>query len=658
MRLPAPITCQRSAPARRASRAAMAAAALACVAAAWPAPATTATVSRPDVRSSVRCVAQIDSAAIDTMLRRAGSPLAGQGAVIVSEGVAAGIDPRVLLAIAAHESGLGTYPPAREIRNPFGLGPGIRFPSEAAAISRAARTLDRYYVEEGRTRLSTIGPKWAPIGAANDPEGLNRNWVGGVGSYLSALGGDPRRPILFGAQPRGCPATGDAVATPAAPVPAPERDDDKASGPSVVTWGGAVLMLLIVGFLARRRRRGARRPTRPDHDAEPAPRIPTVRRLGLESAEAPGDAPVRTGATAWGDEGNGWEPSGDTGRWTTHRITADADEPVEVVASWPLETAAAPVDGREPVDHWTRAWAEETDALLDAAWDEPPETRPIAPRILRDEAPALGADATGETEVEAEVEERPGDDEPGPGEPEAHDPEPWAEADAGPAPEAGPEPEPEPEWEPEPLPEAGPDSEWEPEPEADAEPEPEPDPEPLPDPDPEPLPESDPEPLPEPELIDEPPLHEQSTVIAEMVPVLLDGLLPIDRACDVPGVTPRMLALVRILADTPLSVSEQARRLGVSRAMVADLTTRLLALGLAVREPVPADRRRTRIALTEAGYELCADSTPWPEPASVEQILEGLTPGERALLIRGLSALAAPGGAPEPVAVPTPASAR
>jgi DNA-binding MarR family transcriptional regulator len=606
----------------------MAAAALACVVAAWPAPATTATVSRPDVRSSVRCVAQIDSAAIDTMLRRAGSPLAGQGAVIVSEGVAAGIDPRVLLAIAAHESGLGTYPPAREIRNPFGLGPGIRFPSEAAAISRAARTLDRYYVEEGRTRLSTIGPKWAPIGAANDPEGLNRNWVGGVGSYLSALGGDPRRPILFGAQPRGCPATGDAVATPAAPVPAPGPDDDKASGPSVVTWGGAVLMLLIVGFLARRRHRGARRPTRADHDAEPAPRIPTVRRLGLESAEAPGDAPVRTGATAWGDEGHGWEPSGDSGRWTTHRITADADEPVEAVASWPLETAAAPVDDREPPDHWTRAWAEETDALLDAAWDEPPEARPIAPRTLRDEAPALTADAPDQTEVE----ERPGDDEPGPGEPEAHDPEPWAGAEAGPAPEAGPEPEPEPEWEPEPLPEAGPDPQWEPEPDA--------------------------EPLPDPGLIDEPPLHEQSTVIAEMVPVLLDGLLPIDRACDVPGVTPRMLALVRILADTPLSVSEQARRLGVSRAMVAGLTTRLLALGLAVREPVPADRRRTRIALTEAGYELCADSTPWPEPASVEQILEGLTPGERALLIRGLSALAAPGGAPEPVAVPTPASVR
>ncbi|MBJ7457318.1 MAG: winged helix-turn-helix transcriptional regulator [Thermoleophilia bacterium] len=160
--------------------------------------------------------------------------------------------------------------------------------------------------------------------------------------------------------------------------------------------------------------------------------------------------------------------------------------------------------------------------------------------------------------------------------------------------------------------------------------------------------------MPEPELIDEPPLHEQSTAIAEMVPVLLDGLLPIDRACDVPGVTPRMLALVRILADTPLSVSEQARRLGVSRAMVADLTSRLLALGLAVREPVPADRRRTRIALTEAGYELCADSTPWPEPASVEQILERLTPAERAQLIRGLSALAAPGGA-EPVPAPDPA---
>ncbi len=162
----------------------------------------------------------------------------------------------------------------------------------------------------------------------------------------------------------------------------------------------------------------------------------------------------------------------------------------------------------------------------------------------------------------------------------------------------------------------------------------------------EPEPEVEPEPEPEAEVVaDERPLHEQSAAIADIVPVLLDGLLPIDRACDVPGVTPRMLALVRILADTPLSVSEQAVRLGMSRPAVADLVARLLALGLAVREPVPEDRRRTRIALTEAGYELCADTTPWPEPESVEQILQGLTPGERALLIRGLSALASSGGA-------------
>src|SRR5687768_4465231 len=68
------------------------------------------------------CIAPTDAAGIDAMLARAGSPLAGEGATFVTEGAAAGIDPRALVAIAAHETLLETYGPAREINNPFGLG--------------------------------------------------------------------------------------------------------------------------------------------------------------------------------------------------------------------------------------------------------------------------------------------------------------------------------------------------------------------------------------------------------------------------------------------------------------------------------------------------------------------------------------------------------
>jgi DNA-binding MarR family transcriptional regulator len=112
----------------------------------------------------------------------------------------------------------------------------------------------------------------------------------------------------------------------------------------------------------------------------------------------------------------------------------------------------------------------------------------------------------------------------------------------------------------------------------------------------------------------------------------LTGLVPLTSVCDHLGVTPRMLALMRILADTPMSVSELARSLAVSRPLVADLCTRLQAADLAEREPDDADRRRVRVVLTEAGHLLCAETAVSPETGSYERVLAGLSPAERAQL--------------------------
>ncbi|WP_217912887.1 hypothetical protein [Miltoncostaea marina] len=182
------------------------------------------------VERHMTCVAPSDAGAIDAMLERAGSPLAGEGATFVRAATRAGLDPRALVAIAAHETILETYAPAQAIRNPFGLGPGIAFTSERAAIERAAEVLGRYYLAEGRTTLAAIGAKWAPVGAANDPSGLNRHWTSGVGTYHAALGGDPDQPVLLADQAAlpGC------AGAPAAP------DGPRPDGPPVVTaWGGA-----------------------------------------------------------------------------------------------------------------------------------------------------------------------------------------------------------------------------------------------------------------------------------------------------------------------------------------------------------------------------------------------------------------------------------
>ena len=149
-----------------------------------------------------------------------------------------------------------------------------------------------------------------------------------------------------------------------------------------------------------------------------------------------------------------------------------------------------------------------------------------------------------------------------------------------------------------------------------------------------------PAPLPEP--ADEADLAEQAAIAADLVPALLDGLLPLESVCDRPEVTPRMLALMRIVADAPLPVTEQALRLGVPRPVVAGLCTRLVALGLAQREPLADDARRHAIVLTAAGYELCADSAPALEPARVEAVLARMDAADRAALLAGLTALASP----------------
>jgi len=130
--------------------------------------------------------------------RTPSSPLAGLGHEFVAAGRANGIDPRLLVAIAAQESALGTAGSGRAINNAFGWGPAIPFASWTEGIHRIAAGLRRGYVDEGRDTIAEIQGKWAPVGASNDPGGLNGGWTAGVSRLYAELGGDPaasvRRP--------------------------------------------------------------------------------------------------------------------------------------------------------------------------------------------------------------------------------------------------------------------------------------------------------------------------------------------------------------------------------------------------------------------------------------------------------------------------------
>jgi hypothetical protein len=149
-----------------------------------------------------------------------GSPLIGLGAVLMREGERNGIDPRALVAIAMHESVLGTAGSGAGIHNAFGWGPAIRFPSWEANIATVARGLAQAYVARGRDTIAAIQPVWAPLGAANDPAGLNAAWTEAVGRYYADLGGDPDGSIAF--LPR-APADVQGALCPAGPWGGTER---------------------------------------------------------------------------------------------------------------------------------------------------------------------------------------------------------------------------------------------------------------------------------------------------------------------------------------------------------------------------------------------------------------------------------------------------
>lgn len=166
-------------------------------------------------------------AQLDGFLAERGSPLAGLGSTFVSEGRRWGVDPRLLVAISGAETSFATYKPSQTIHNPFGLGPGRDYPTWAHAISAAASNLaGPGYRGAGRLTIPAIQLRWAPLGAANDPTGLNSTWTRNVSRYYAELGGDPSGSVFTGATNQvevlpfiasgqiGGTATGPAVAVP------------------------------------------------------------------------------------------------------------------------------------------------------------------------------------------------------------------------------------------------------------------------------------------------------------------------------------------------------------------------------------------------------------------------------------------------------------
>ncbi len=105
-----------------------------------------------------------------------------------------GVDPRFLAAISMQETGGGTSKAIKNKNNAMGImgKKGLKkFKSVADSIDAQARSLTReggYY--KGANSINGIAGIYAPVGAKNDPTGLNRHWKTNVGDFYERLGGD------------------------------------------------------------------------------------------------------------------------------------------------------------------------------------------------------------------------------------------------------------------------------------------------------------------------------------------------------------------------------------------------------------------------------------------------------------------------------------
>lgn len=104
------------------------------------------------------------------------------------------IDPVLLSAIAFNETGRGTSKAVKTKNNPGGLmnpktGSLFVFDTLEEGIDKMASNLYRLYISQGLLTIPQIGNKYAPVGASNDPNNLNMNWVPTVTSIANDFGG-------------------------------------------------------------------------------------------------------------------------------------------------------------------------------------------------------------------------------------------------------------------------------------------------------------------------------------------------------------------------------------------------------------------------------------------------------------------------------------
>lgn len=134
-----------------------------------------------------------DSAWLKSRLKPGLQPYAD---LYVQHGSKYGVDPALLAAISSHETGHGTSNVFLRGFNAMGVSDSkgaISYPDQTGvsqSIERMAKMLGTsgiYKPARDTNSIENLAKIYAPVGAGNDPRGLNNSWQNGVSNLYKAL---------------------------------------------------------------------------------------------------------------------------------------------------------------------------------------------------------------------------------------------------------------------------------------------------------------------------------------------------------------------------------------------------------------------------------------------------------------------------------------
>lgn len=117
----------------------------------------------------------------------AGTPLAGKYDSVVAAARTAGVSPALLASVIAQETGRGKHMLANNPGGLMGRDGLMQFGDLDTGIDRTALSVAKNYNAAGGD-LAKMRDSYAPLGAKNDPRGLNGSWLPGVQKFIGEMG--------------------------------------------------------------------------------------------------------------------------------------------------------------------------------------------------------------------------------------------------------------------------------------------------------------------------------------------------------------------------------------------------------------------------------------------------------------------------------------